>query len=191
MNYETIKTALDDSESCELALLELTQDAETKFGLVLESMGGVYKMKHGTIAELARVTGRDAKTLGIYSVMAYVWVNDLDPYITAREFRTIANDAVCHTGRVGMKTLKALAKGTPTVEEFVQLLNGARNPKVEESQEESQEDTQEDTQDDSEESKGSLLEVVLRALPHLTAEELATVADSVAKLATAQTLTLA
>jgi hypothetical protein len=41
----------------------------------------------------------------------------------------------------------------------------------------------------ADESKGSLLDVVLSALPNLTAEELALVADSVAQLMTQKTLT--
>jgi hypothetical protein len=190
MNYEYIKTLLDESDSLEAKVKELTAKDELAFIKALEALAGMHRLPRGTMADLERATGRTSKTLTIYSAIGLVWVNDLDPYITARELQTIINGYVCHGGGVGMQLLKETANGIPTVEEFVKILGAEVHAKAKAKAEESQ-DSEEESQEEAEDSKESLLAVVLRALPNLTAEELATVADSVAQLATARTLTLA
>ena len=182
MNNYDIATAIVKVESTDSEILELMGRRESELVQAYQLVAGIHKTK-GKVAqvaeELRKIKGLKSAPknhVKAYSVGGYLWVNDLDPQATAEELRTAVNATY---KALGVAKLEELAERALTVAEFIELSKRALSAKPETVAEESEE-SEESSEDTT--PKNSLLDVVLSHLPHLTAEELATVAGAVAEL---------
>jgi hypothetical protein len=166
---EFVAEKIVKAENAQAELEKVTADTAETLADTLTACGELFG-QFGAEAELARQTGKSAKTIGLYVIAGRVWANDLDPSDTALVFKRDLNSAVCHEKIIGMTELRKIIKeSAPTVAELMAELAKRRNAKPK-----------------KEGKKTALIEVVLRALPNLTPAELAQVAASVASLTTTQ-----
>ena len=181
MNTEKIVTAITNAQGTDSAVK-----------IAFKACAGL-RLERGLMAQVAKDTTLTAVTIKLYTVGGEILAKSKGEYVAgdSLKIRTMLNSVTSKGDDYRALTGKELDQVIEdwdgyNLGELFSMIQDLRHVEPI-TPEDSDEDSQDDSQD-SEDTPTPLVDVVLSHLPHLTPEELALVADSVAQLMALKTL---